>query len=588
VTIRKTLLVAFLSVGLLPAILLATLAFVKTQQSIQAEIERNLVAQAGSISVSIDKMMFERLENAATWSRLDVMQDIQVRDIDKRLSMFLSGVQKGYSDDYLDLAAVDANGQVVSSSNANEIGQEAATSPAWLKIGVSGVDASLALPSGRDYGALIMRTPIVSAFTGEQLGQLQLTLDWNEFLGVLDQASASIGRSLAVLDAQGRVIAASADLRQRGLMLSEALKDWPQTLSMTKATIRAGNPVADDDVIVGAASSNGLTRIGEQAWTTLVIQPVDKALAPVHRMAMIFLGLLAGVVAITVILANWVSRAISEPIVDLTRFTRGYMRNRVLQAPPTTGKGEVGELSEAFVQMVQDIDQSQRNLIHASKLAVVGEMSSLIAHEVRTPLGILRSSAQMLQREEGISDEGLELVGFIESETERLNRLVSAMLDTARPRLPTFLEVDIAKLVAQVVAMLGAQFDKRGIRVEVENKAANPLAECDEEQITQVLLNLLMNAMQILASGGRIDVTLRDDQQNIEIEIGDDGPGIPQNERTKIFEAFFFKREGGIGLGLAVVQRIVAAHRGDIEVDESPRGGALFKVRLPRAQPDTK
>jgi signal transduction histidine kinase len=319
-------------------------------------------------------------------------------------------------------------------------------------------------------------------------------------------------------------------------------------------------------------------------WTTLVIQPVDQALAPVHRMAIIFLGLLGLIMLLTFSMATWVSREIARPITALTGFARGYMRSKVLQAPPVARGGEVGELTEAFVQMVRDIDQSQQNLVRASKLAVVGEMSSVIAHEVRTPLGILRSSAQMLQRESGISEEGRELVGFIESETERLNRLVSAMLDTARPRAPSYGAVDMHDLIGKSIAMLGAQAAKKQVGVSASLRAAKPVIECDEEQITQVLLNLLMNGLQILDHGGRIEIDTHDDERYLYIEIADDGPGIDPAERTRVFEAFFFKREGGIGLGLAIVQQIVNSHGGEIEAAESRLGGALFRIRLPRKQ----
>jgi signal transduction histidine kinase len=214
-------------------------------------------------------------------------------------------------------------------------------------------------------------------------------------------------------------------------------------------------------------------------------------------------------------------------------------------------------------------------------------MSSVIAHEVRTPLGILRSSAQMLAREPAISDEGRELVGFIESETERLNRLVSAMLDTARPRLPRFAPVDIARLAGKTVALLGAQFDKRGIQVTTQVSTDEATIECDEEQITQVLLNVLLNALQILDPGGHIDVAVSGDASHLCIDIADDGPGIDPANRNKVFEAFFFKREGGVGLGLAIVQQIVSAHGGEIDVATSAMGGALFRIRLPRRQTES-
>ncbi len=584
-TIRKTLLVAFLSVGLLSAILLASLAFVKAREAVQAEIEHNLAIQATGIAADIDKMMFERLQNAATWSRLDIMQDMQVHDVDKRLSNFLAGLHAGYKDVYLNLSCVDPQGQIVSSSNAVQVGQREVSRPVWLRAPLSGVNVELESPTQSEGGALVMRVPVASAFASGTLGQLQLKLDWSELYDVLDQAtSGGGGRTLAILDRDGRLIAASRSLRERGLLLGNGLADWREGTAGRAVSVRAGAPVADSDVIVGAASSRGYANFAGFGWTTLIIQPVDQALAPVHRMALIFLGLLGFIALLTFSMAIWVSREIARPITALTGFARGYMRNKVLQAPPVAHGGEVGELTEAFVQMVRDIDQSQQNLVRASKLAVVGEMSSVIAHEVRTPLGILRSSAQMLQRESGISDEGRELVGFIESETERLNRLVSAMLDTARPRAPSYAAADVHALIGNSIAMLGAQADKKQVSVTASLLAVKPVIECDAEQLTQVLLNLLMNGLQILGHGGRIEISTHDDEHTLTIDMADDGPGIDPAERARVFEAFFFKREGGIGLGLAIVQQIVNAHGGEIEAAESRLGGALFRIRLPRKQ----
>ncbi|ODV00087.1 MULTISPECIES: ATP-binding protein [unclassified Thiobacillus] len=583
-TIRKTLLIAFLSVGLLPAILLASLAFVKAREAVQAEIERNLAIQATGVAADIDKMMFERLQNAATWSHLDIMQDLQVRDVDKRLSHFLSDLHAGYKDVYLALACVDRDGRIISSSDAAEVGRQVTDRPVWLGAALSGADVALESPTGQEDGGLVMRVPVASAFAGGTLGQLRLKLDWTEIDDVLDQATSGGGRMLAVLDRDGRLIAASKELRTRGMLLGKALAAWRTAAAGPTVSVRPGAPVADSDVIVGAARAHGYANFAGFGWTTLIIQPVDQALAPVHRMALIFLGLLGLIMLLTFSMASWVSREIARPVAALTGFARGYMRNKILQAPPVARGGEVGELTDAFVQMMRDIDQSQQNLVRASKLAVVGEMSSVIAHEVRTPLGILRSSAQMLQRESGISEEGRELVGFIESETERLNRLVSAMLDTARPRAPSYAAVDMHALIEKSIAMLGAQAGKKQVSVTARLRATRPVIECDEEQITQVLLNLLMNGLQILDHGGQIELATHDDDAFLTIEMADDGPGIDPAERTRVFEAFFFKREGGIGLGLAIVQQIVGAHGGDIEAAESKLGGALFRIRLPRRQ----
>ena len=586
-TIRKTLLVAFLSVGLLSAILLASLAFVKAREAVQAEIERNLIIQAAAVTADIDKMMFERLQNAATWSHLDIMQDMQVRDVDKRLSRFLADLHAGYRDIYLDLSCVDPSGLVVAGSDARTVGQRATQRVPWLEAVMPDARVTLEAPTQEAGGALTMRVPLASAFAAGTLGQLQLKLDWSEIYDVLDQAASGGGRTLAVLDRDGRVIAASAALRARGLLMGYTLAGWREGGAGRRVSMRSGAPVSDSAVIVGTARSRGYANFAGFGWTTLIIEPIDHALAPIHRMALIFLGLLGLIVIVTVPAAIWVSREIALPITALTRFARGYMRSKVLQSPPVVRGGEVGELTDAFVQMVRDIDKSQQHLVRASKLAVVGEMASVIAHEVRTPLGILRSSAQMLQRESELSEEGRELVGFIESETERLNRLVSAMLDTARPRAPSFTAVDMHALIGKSIAMLGAQADKRGVSVVTSLVAAKPVIECDAEQLTQVLLNLLMNGLQILDHGGHIELATRDDDAHLYIEMADDGPGIDPAERTRVFEAFFFKRESGIGLGLAIVQQIVNAHGGEIDAAESRLGGALFRIRLPRKQTGT-
>lgn len=583
-SIRKTLLIAFVGVGLVSSALFAGSAFFKARQAVQAEIERSLDVQARGVSAQIDKMMFERLQNAATWSQLGVMQDLQVQDVDKRLSRFLADLQAGYGDVYVNLSCVDMQGRVVSSSNAALVGSRVATSaPSSLSASVAGAQVALEFPDGAALTSVGMYVPLRAEFREGLLGSLRLQLDWTRIYDVLDLAASGEGRMVAVLDGNGRVVAASAELRKRGLLMSTLLANWRD--ASATVVVRPGAPLGDSDVIVGSAASRGDARVPGFGWTTLVVQPVDRAFEPIHRMAMIFLGLFGLVLLFTVFTAVWVSRQIAAPIVALTLFARGYVRQKALGTPPDAGGGEVGELGDAFVSMVRDIALSQQHLVRASKLAVVGEMSAAIAHEVRTPLGILRSSAQMLRREAHISVEGRELVGFIESETERLNRLVSAMLDTARPRAMSFAPVDVNALVHSSVAMLAAQAEARQVVVSERLEAADAVVQCDREQITQVLLNILLNGLQILTRGGRIGVSTHDAGPNLRIEIADDGPGIDPADRAKVFEAFFFQREGGIGLGLAIVQQIVVAHGGEIEVAQSELGGALFQILLPRAQP---
>jgi signal transduction histidine kinase len=477
---------------------------------------------------------------------------------------------------------MDAHDTVISSSDPTLIGTRIAAGTTRLRTTLSDVPLELEIGGNSSSVAVSILTAVPSAFAAQPLGSLRLELDWQEVEDLLDAASQHGTRALALLDRDGRIIAASRKLRERHLLLTKALAVWRRSDGQVVA--RSDAPVFGTRDVLAASTSTNSGSLAGLGWTTLVVQPLEFAFEPIHRMALIFLALLGVVVLCTLLAAFGVSHALARPIVSLTAFARDYMRNKVLQAPASGGSGEVGELADAFVRMIRDIDQSQQNLVRASKLAVVGEMSAVIAHEVRTPLGILRSSAQILHREPHLSNEGQELVGFIESETERLNRLVSAMLDTARPRRSIYAATDIHALIRRTIAMLTGQAEAKRIVTTTNLAATNTVIECDEEQITQVVLNILMNGLQILHNGGHMEIATSDAGEFLEITVADDGPGIDPAERARVFEAFFFRREGGIGLGLAVVQQIVSGHGGEIEAAESPLGGALFRVRLPHRQ----
>ena len=577
-TIRKTLVTAFLLVSLVPAIALTSIAFVKTQQAMQTEIEQTLRVQAATVSADIDKMLFERFQNAVTWSHLEVMQDIYVKDIDKRVSAFLAQLKTGYQNVYRNLYCTDMSGMIVASNKAADIGTTSPPQQPWLHAVLPGGRVVLGVPDG---STMSIRSTIPSKFGNGNLGELVLSFDWTQIFQILDQA-AKDGRMVAILDHNGKVIAASGELRRQGFLMSTKFLPWLAKIPGNGVEIVDGAPLHVSRVIIGFDRSRGYENFSGLGWTTIVIQPLDQALLPVHRLAIVFLGLLLATIVIATWISLWVANNIARPIVALTAFTRRFMDEKALPPSPPVTSGEVGELTTTFVQMVEDLDQTRQNLVRASRFAMMGEMAAVMAHEIRTPLGILRSSSQVLKREPNITNEARELIGFIESETERLNRLVSTMLDSTRPRQPSFQLTNIHTQIHNCISMLAAQAQTKMIRVEESLNSSDPYCECDAEQMTQVFLNLLMNALQVLPEHGKITVTSRSETEKIIIEIADNGPGIAKEERAKIFDSFFHKREGGIGLGLAVVQQIVSAHGGDITVSESLLGGALFRISIPR------
>ncbi|WP_206370566.1 ATP-binding protein [Solimonas marina] len=580
-TIRSILLTAFLAVGLLPAIVLTGLSSWRTQAAMRAEIEQSLSTQATGAAADLDKQVFERLQNAVTWSHLEVMQDLRLGDIDKRLSTFLVNMRQHYGNVYDALYAVDPQGRIVASSQPTAIGRAFHDGPVWEQAALPGDTVTVEAPRREANGTevLVMRLPIDSQFTDGSLGELVLVVDWGVAAHELD-AGTHDSRAVAVVDRNGRIVAVSSNLRRRFTPGSTQLDaDWIAG-SGAPARERDGAPLLDGRVIVSAVRAPGRGPFNGFGWTTLVLESSRAALAPVRHMVWSFFGLLLVATAATIVLAFAVSGRIARPIVALTDYVRGLMREQ-RAPPPPPASGEVGELMEAFTRMVDDLDASRQTLVRASQLAAIGEFAAMMAHEIRTPLGILRSSAQMLERDREIGGESRELIGFIDTETQRLNRLVANMLDRARVRPPNRAPENIDALIARCLAMLRAQAARQHIEIE-HVPADDAVADVDAEQMTQVLLNLMLNALHILPEGGRVRVAARSDAETVTIEVADNGPGIPPAERQRVFQPFVYRREGGLGLGLAVVKQIVNAHGGAIVVESADLGGAVFRIRLPR------
>lgn len=575
--------IAFLLTSLLPSLLLAMLAFKFASDSMHAEIEQSLQVEAATVSQDIDRMMFERLQNARIWSRLEVMQEIQVNDVDKRLSNFLTGVKLGYRDVYSELSCTDAGGRIVASSNAASFGgvvAEPGNRPlASIDIASIRLEA-LRLGKLKSIAVLPIDVDIASMFKSGKIGQLQLLFNWEQIYGILDRAGRG-SRQVIVVDREGRIIAASSVPRHLGLLM----KSVPNSLlgsGRSGTATRDGAFLDEEELTIGFYRSRGFQHFPGFGWTTVVIQPSRQAFAPIRNIAIIFTLLLVLTSSLAVGFSILIAGRIARPIANLTKFTRGFLHDRQLAAAPESAGGELGELSDAFVQTISELDQSRTDLIRASKLAALGELSAAMAHEIRTPIGILRSSAQMLAREPGLSEDGRELTSFITSETDRLNGLVTTLLDSTRTREMDLKPSDLNELVRLSVGLLAAQAKQKNIVVTEDLRLQDPMLHCDAEQMTQVLLNLIQNALQIVPDGGRVAVSCHDQPGRKIIEIADDGPGIAADALSRVFEPFFSNREGGIGLGLSVVQHIVTAHGGEIVAGRSSMGGALFTIFLPQ------
>ncbi|MBX3247435.1 MAG: PAS domain S-box protein [Myxococcales bacterium] len=242
-------------------------------------------------------------------------------------------------------------------------------------------------------------------------------------------------------------------------------------------------------------------------------------------------------------------------------------------------RGQQGEALVLF-QDLTEVRALRAQADRAERHAVLGRLASGLAHEIRNPLGSISGSVQLVRESRALDAEDQHLLGVVLDEVDRLNQLVSTMLDVGRSSAPQRTSTDLAQLARDLIAV--ARQDPTLSRVTFELDAPSSAeAHVDPGQVRQLVWNLLKNAAQASPPEARVSLRVVDGGEHVRVEVGDAGPGIPHDERGRLFEMFWSKRAHGIGIGLALVRQIVDAHGGTIEVDDSPLGGALFRVHLP-------
>ena len=227
------------------------------------------------------------------------------------------------------------------------------------------------------------------------------------------------------------------------------------------------------------------------------------------------------------------------------------------------------------------------NELHSNeKLAGMGRVIASIAHEIRNPLGIIRSSAELLQRRTDKADDGTRrILDAIYDESVRLSQTVNDFLDYARPRQPRQDLVDVNLVLDQALAFLEGEWHRCGLRLERDTPPGLYLLG-DKDLLYRAFYNILVNGQQAMNGPGVMHVSARHEDGNLILQFRDSGPGIDEAILPNLLDPFFTTKDGGTGLGLPIVQSIIVSHGGQLRLDNAPEGGAVVTVTLPAAPPD--
>jgi signal transduction histidine kinase/CheY-like chemotaxis protein len=346
---------------------------------------------------------------------------------------------------------------------------------------------------------------------------------------------------------------------------------------------------------------------GRHPYSVLYIFKYDKVWERVQSDLQSTLLLILVALATVAAFASWMAGRVARPLLGLTESVRSFSEGKLKSLPLVRTGDEIESLAEAFNRMAERIQQQVERLETANReLATLDRMKTdllaNVSHELRTPLAAIRGYVEFIQEGQlGPTTEaqrkGLEVCL---RNSERLTKTINMLLDFSRMELGRVpirpAPFQIGRLLAQIVAGIEADARKRRIGLKtVVDRDLKPV-DGDRDRLTQVLENLITNALKFTPDGGEVEVGARlaGDAQRVEIWVADTGIGIPPEERSRVFDKFYqtdasaTRKFGGIGLGLAIVKSILDAHGAEIVVDGRPGTGSVFRFSLPVAQTQTE
>jgi two-component system, NtrC family, sensor kinase len=401
------------------------------------------------------------------------------------------------------------------------------------------------------------------------------------------------------------------DLLFRSLSLNEKIEPY---LALIKRSIRENQPQEEFETHNRIREFSYAFPLRDETGKGIggvaILQPASvlekEVVKAKENILLTILILIAG----TVVLVLWGTRKwVSQPIAKMMEGIRSLAKGNLDQKVDLKMGGELAELAGAFNQMASDLKKAQerivreaetkleleRSLRQSEKLATLGQLASGLAHEVGTPLNIIYGRAEFIQRKPGDKEEIQKNVNIILGQTERITRIIQQLLGMVRKKKHEYVALNIHALLDGTLDLLDHQIQKQRIRLE-KGWGSDPLAvKGDPDQLQQVFLNLVLNALQAMPGGGTLRLATstksisqpglaenqRQSRQYLEIRFEDTGGGMENEVRKNLFTPFFTTKATGSGLGLMVSQGIVRDHEGWIEVESEVGKGAVFKVYLP-------
>ena len=277
-----------------------------------------------------------------------------------------------------------------------------------------------------------------------------------------------------------------------------------------------------------------------------------------------------------------IARTITAPVEGLVRATESLAHGDRQAAGLPQGNDEIGRLGASFNRMVEQLRQAEKKLVETEKMAAAGQLAAGLAHEIRNPLTSIKMLGQVLKKRLAGQEDNQRLLDSLVGEISRLDRIIQELIDRARPGELKKEPLSVNPAVREILAATREQMIARKIVVREQLSETLPVVSADPGKVRQVLWNLVLNASEAMPRGGIIQVTTGIENDDcIRIIVEDTGVGIKAGERELVFEPFFTSKPEGMGLGLTISRKLIAAHGGELSLENRAGGGCRAVITLP-------
>ncbi len=509
------------------------------------ETVRALQVRAGVAGERLAAALAERKRLASVWAGLETSQDLAVDDVDKRLSGSLSELSHMLGQG-TEAVGVRLPERLLAASDPARLADSAPPLPPLVWKAIDAPGTGLTVRAGATGGGEVIATAnVVSRADGTLLGRLAV---WTPLKRFLDQALPLELGTLEVSDTAGVVLFRGHDVSGPSVGYLWARDTVPTVVG--PLSVGVARPRAE--------LTSELKARGRQLVT----------------LALVFL-LLALPVTLLVV------RSATSGLGRLTRAARELDALDPEPLPPVSrwAPREVQVLGDAMDAMIARLEHAREEVARSESLAAVGMLTKSLAHEIRTPLSVLRAGTEMLQRSTAADPRQQEVSQMLQMEVERLTRLVDDLLVFGRPSAPVLAKMELARVCEDALSALEPEATEKDVRLSLDGGTST--LEGDADQLRQVVVNLVGNAIRACEGGGVVQVRTTSRDGQVVLEVEDDGVGIPAEGLAEIWTPLFTTHPSGTGLGLPIVKQLVEAHGGAIDVESEPGRGTRMRVTLP-------